>query len=203
MISLYSGTPGSGKTLHVAKRIKYHFEKKRKPVISNFEFKVGLLKKRGDATYICVSMDDLTPEFLVWFSEEYKKHRRVAHLGEGEILLVIDEAQLIFNSRNWTKTDRGGWISFFSQHRKLGYEVILIAQRIGMIDNQIRGVIEYMIEHRKVKNIGFGASIIDLLCGGNLHVSVKIYLPLNEKVTSDWFRADKRLYLLYDTYTRF
>lgn len=203
MITLYSGTPGSGKSLHVAKKIREHYARKKKPVICNFDFKIGMLKKKKEAAFIRVSNKDLTPEFLVWFSDEYRRHRSIKHVPEGEILLVIDECQLLFNSRNWSRADRGGWISFFSQHRKLGYEVILIAQKITMVDNQIRGVIEYMIEHRKVKNIGTAATIIDIIAGGNLHVSVKIYLPLNEKVYSEWFRADKRLYMLYDTYSRF
>ena len=37
---------------------------------------------------------------------------------------------------------------FFSQHRKLGYRVILVAQFSEMIDKQIRALIEYEYIHR-------------------------------------------------------
>ena len=41
--------------------------------------------------------------------------------------------------------------SHFSQHRKLGYRVILIAQFDRMLDRQIRSVLEYEYIHRKVR----------------------------------------------------
>jgi hypothetical protein len=44
-------------------------------------------------------------------------------LKEGEILLLIDEAQLMFNSRKWQNISRQGWLSFFSQHRHYGYPI--------------------------------------------------------------------------------
>ena len=55
----------------------------------------------------------------------------------------------------------------------------------------------------KVKNIGKGGFLFNLVAGGGLHVCVKIYKPLNEKVGSDWFKGNKALYALYNSYTRF
>lgn len=46
MISLYSGTPGSGKSLHVAQKMRKHFLSGR-PVIANFAYKASGLKKKG------------------------------------------------------------------------------------------------------------------------------------------------------------
>ena len=73
---------------------------------------------------------------------------------EDQILLVIDESQLIFNARDWQKAGREKWLSFFSQHRKYGYHIILVAQFDRMIDRQIRSLIEYEYVHRKVGNYG-------------------------------------------------
>lgn len=203
MIYIYTGTPGSGKSLHVAEKIRARVQRGG-VVITNFIYNCEVLRVKEYSGYMRIKNEDLTPEFLVDFSDYYKDVvKKVKHLKEESITLVIDECQLIFNSRDWKHQDRMGWISFFSQHRKLGYEIILVAQDKEMIDKQIRALIEYEIIHRKVKNINKIAALISMVAGGGLHVNVKIYLPLNERVGSEWYRADKSLYLLYDSYTRF
>ena len=122
---------------------------------------------------------------------------------EGEILLVIDECQMLFNSRDWGRKDRAEWLSFFTQHRKLGYEIVLIAQFDRMLDRQVRSLIEYEYIHRKVSNFGIKGKILSLFCGGNLFVSVKVWYPMKEKVSSEFFIARKKYYTIYDTFTLF
>lgn len=90
-IDLYSGTPGSGKSLHAAKKI-VDWSRQGKPVITNFEVD---LSKYPKANQICVDDDDLTPDFLVKFSREYFQGRKLTKKDEDTILLVIDECQLI------------------------------------------------------------------------------------------------------------
>lgn len=203
MIELYSGTPGSGKSLHATEKIKNWLELYKAPVLANFEFKAGACKERGYGSYLYVPNNKLNPELLIRFSEEYKRRRRWKQVPEEHILLIIDECQLLFNAREWNKPHMKPWISFFTQHRKLGYRVILIAQFDRMIDRQVRSVIEYEYMHRKVKNIGKAGLFLNIISGGSLHVCVKIYKPLNLKVGSEWFRSDKNLISLYNSYTRF
>lgn len=203
LIELYSGTPGSGKSLHVASMMRSWLHRWKSPVIGNFSFRASACNPRGYGSYLEINNSQLEPDFLEYFSEAYRKMRGWKSLPEEHILLVIDEAQLLFNAREWNKGDRAGWISFFTQHRKLGYRVILIAQFDRMLDRQIRSVIEYEHIHRKVKNIGVWGKIFNTVAGGGLHIDVKIYKPLNEKVSSDWFKGDRALYALYDSYTRF
>ena len=76
------------------------------------------------------------------------------HIKKAQTLIIIDEAQLIFNSRDWNgkNGDRMQWIKFFSQHRKYGYNIILIAQFDRMIDRQIRSLVEYEVAHMKMSN---------------------------------------------------
>ena len=38
---------------------------------------------------------------------------------------------------------------------------------------------------------------------GNLFVSVKIWYPMKEKTSSEWYRAKKMYYGLYDTFAMF
>lgn len=203
MIYLYSGTPGSGKSLHVASVIKSWIHKWKAPVVGNFEFNGLACKPRGYGSYLKCDNDNLTPEFCFNFSDQYRKERGWDRVPEEEILLVIDECQILFNARSWNEDGRTDWIRFFTQHRKLGYRIILIAQFDQMIDRQIRSLIEYEFLHRKVKNIGKGGWILNFLSGGGLHVCVKIYKPLNEKVGSEFTKADKKLFALYDSYVIF
>lgn len=121
MIELYSGTPGSGKSLHTAKELRSRLRMHKRVIIGNFYVNTKAIKRcRG--TYLFVMNDRLTPDRLLQFSRKLSNHlgRR---LKEGEILLLVDEAQLLFNSREWQNISRQGWLSFFSQHRHYGYPI--------------------------------------------------------------------------------
>lgn len=199
MIDLYSGTPGSGKSLHAMAVIRMALLT-GKPVICNFGVNVDLLRPAAAERYIYVGNDQLTPDLLRALSKIWFAGRRVR---EDQILLVIDEAQILFNARAFQARDRAAWVSFFSQHRKYGYHVLLISQYDRMLDRQIRAMIEYEWVHRKVGNFGLKGWILSLLAGGKLHVAVRVWYPLKQKVGSQFFKARKRLYALYDTYTEF
>ena len=200
MIDLYSGTPGSGKSLHCAFKLYYRI-KLHHSVIANFEINLNAICKHTDNFHFYyVPNWDLTPDYLVDFSRQYFGSDRVR---EDEILLVLDECQLLFNAREWQKQGRESWLSFFTQHRKYGYHVILIAQFDRMIDRQIRSLIEYEYVHRKLSNFGIKGKILSLVMGGNTFVSVQIWYPLKEKVGSEFFHARKKFYRLYDSYGQF
>lgn len=149
MIYLYSGTPGSGKSYHATVDILRKLRRKSKGkikmnrVISNYSLDV----KSSDFYYLDNS--ELTIQYLKDFA--LKNH--IAGV-EGQTLVVIDEAQIHFNSRNWNSNSniRMEWLTFFSQHRKYGYNFILIAQYDLMIDKQIRCLIEYQVAHMVINN---------------------------------------------------
>lgn len=196
MVSLYSGTPGSGKSLHVAKEIRDRLIL-GKPTICNFEINYSSFKK---AVFQYVPNDELKPTYLMNYSREWFKTHR---FREGAILCVIDECQLMFNAREWQATGRAEWLSFFTQHRKYGYNIILIAQFDRMIDRQIRSLIEYEFIHRKASNFGIGGQILSLVMGGNLFVAVQMWYPLKARIGSELFHSRKAYYTLYDSYTTF
>lgn len=203
MISLYSGTPGSGKSLHVAQRIYYGLRARRR-IVANFEINLDYVKKKRDKRKLrfhYIPNDELNPETLINISIDHFKKR--GHVKEDDILLVIDECQLIFNAREWNKSGRSEWLSFFSQHRKYGYEVVLVAQFDGMVDKQIRTLIEYEIKHRKVGNFGIVGKCLSIISFGNLFCAVRIWYPLSERVSSEFFKANKKYYRIYDTFTFF
>lgn len=82
------------------------------------------------------------------------KFHRPRH--EGETLLIIDECGCMFNCRIQDSLRRD-WCWFFTQHRKFGFNVILVSQFAKkMIDNQSCFVcVETEYRHRASETIQF------------------------------------------------
>lgn len=201
MIELYSGTPGSGKSLHVAKIIWERLRMYNCVIIGNFYVNQNTVKKRK-GTYIYVDNSRLYPERLIKFAIRYARHKG-RRLKEDELYLFIDEAQLLFNSRDWQLIKTSGWVSFYSQHRKLGFYIGLIAQFDRMLDRQIRSLVENEIKHRKVSRAGLFGKLLGFLTGDNLFIYIKIWYPMKQKVYSEFFLGTKKVYDLYDSYGLF
>lgn len=172
-----------------------------RPCICNFALATEKIKHSRTQDFHFVREDKLTPAYLIKFAQEHIK--KTGKVKEGSILLVIDECQRMFNARDWGQKGRQDWLSFFTLHRHLGYDIILIAQFDRMLDRQIRALIEYEYIHRKVSNFGWKGKLLSCLAFGNLFVTVKVWYPMKEKVGSEWFRAKKRYYGLYDTFATF
>lgn len=199
MIYLYSGTPGSGKSIHSAQviynQLRYHH-----PIIANFDIQVSKIKKANQEDFIYVPNEKLTPKYLREFARNYFKNHK---FKEGAITVFMDECQLLFNAREWNIKGRNEWLGFFTNHRKYGYDIILVAQFDRMIDRQIRSLIEYEFVHRKVGNFGKGGKLLKLATFGELFISIKVWYPLKEKLGSEFFRGKKKLYSIYDSYKTF
>lgn len=196
MIYLYSGTPGSGKSLHQAKDI-YHWLKRGKCCIANFDIDVSKIK-RCKGNFVYLDNQYLTPETLIKFSRVYYETHK---FQEGGLRVYIDECQIIFNAREWNISGRKEWLSFFTQHRKYGYDIYLVAQFDRMIDRQIRSLIEYEVIHRKASNYGVLGAWIGLFT--DFFVAVNVWYPMKEKIDAQFFTARKKYYELYNTYNTF
>lgn len=199
MIRLYSGTPGSGKSLHVAEKICNRLNAGR-PVICNFAINEEWLSKKPkrQRNFTCLFNNELTVNKLIDFSFQYFNGKTVK---EDSILLVIDEAQRLFNARTWDAKGREEWLNFFAQHRKFGYEIILVAQFDRMLDRQIRCLIEYESVHRKLLNYGWKGILLScLMLSPRLFVAVNVWYPMKEKTGAEFFKYKKRYSKLYDTH---
>lgn len=196
MISLYSGTPRSGKSLNAARRIIAR-AKSGRPVIANFACKLSKYKK---ANFTYCPNADLNPDYLIRFSQDYFQGKPIK---EGEILLIIDEAQLLFSSLDSWKRRRLDWLRFFTLHGKLGYDVILIAQNDRMIDRQIRGVIEYEFIHRKLANFGMRGLLLRFFTFGSGFIVVQRWYPIKQNIGQEFFKCRKSIYSIYDSYVLF
>lgn len=198
MIVLYSGTPGSGKSLDAAKTI-YNWCRRGAPILCNFPLNVDNIRVRREKQIHFIPNTDLNPDDLVAFSREYFEGKPCK---ENSILLLIDEAQLLFNARDWSVKGRDRWTWFFTMHRHFGFFIILCAQFDRMLDRQVRGLIEYEYIHRKVNNMGLKGVFLSclLLSPTNLFVKVKIWYPMKERVGCDFFQCRKKYYSIYDTF---
>lgn len=196
MISLFTGTPGSGKSLDVARMI-YIKLKLGHTVIGNMYVKPEKIAK-CKGKYIFVDTYHLQPSEFVEYAKRYHKHGK-----EGQSYIVIDECQQIFNSRDWNAKDRKAWNEFFQLHRHFGYNVWLITQYDRLIDRQLRALVEYQYIHRKLSNIGFKGKLMSMVAGGNLFIKVAEWYPLHENVGHEFFKYSKKYGEFYDSYSAF
>jgi len=203
-ITLFSGNPGQGKSLHLCMEI-YQRLKNNRNVIANFPIvesvfykkrlfssKIVKIKKMGKFEYIPNA--NLTVRKLVQYAMENHKPRE-----EAQTLLCIDECQLFFNPREYMKSDRLSWNNFFIQHRKLGYKIILVAVNGRILDRQIRDIIEFDIKHRQVSNFGG----IGKLFPRGLFACITYWCANKKKLSMDFIRYSNFYGEMYDTYKMF
>ena len=195
-ISLLSGTPGSGKSLHAVSD-GLDWLKLGRNLITNFplDWHKRLKKIKGD--YQFWKNSDITPVHLIHYAKEHHKKSEKA-----QTLLIIDEASMMFNARDFGRKDRMEWINFLANHRHFNFEIILIAQNDKMLDKQIRGLIEYDIKHRSLSNFNFITLLISKLFGG-LFFCVSYWYPIRQCNGKSIIRLNKSKARCYDTMALF
>ncbi len=194
MMILYTGTPGSGKSYHATSQV-WNLTGKHINVIANFV--INLPEKKQPYFYF-MDNDHITVNRLIEFSREHHKPNK-----ESQTCIIIDEAGIMFNSNTSTDKKRAAWVKFFSQHRKFGFDIILIAQNDRMIDRQVRAQIEYQYLHRKLSNFGIKGFFVRLLKGGAGFICVHQWYTVKEKIGVDYFRIRKKVAASYDTFGLF
>lgn len=194
MISIYTGTPGSGKSYHVALRVWRALRSRRiKLIVSNVDFSIP---EKYREKLIVIDNFHMTKQRLENIISE--RMQDGDKIREGQFLLVLDEAQLLFNARAWQATDSKGWIEFFTQHRKMGYDVLLVSQSDGMIDKQIRSLIEYEVLHRKVVRFGLIGIFFKIFFGD--FIAISCWYGVRQKVDTEFLRYRRKIGKLYNTY---
>lgn len=196
-ISLFSGTPGSYKSYHATGEI-IEYLKSGRNVIANFpiDYK-NVLKKEIKGEFIYIDNLVLTPQYLIEYAKEHHKKN-----DKCQTLVVIDEASIIFNSREFNRKDRTEWIKFLANHRHLNYNFILISQLDTMLDKQIRGLIEYEYKHRALKRYNFITWLLSKICGG-LYMTLEIWYPCKMRIGSRFCKFHKKIASCYDTMALF
>lgn len=210
MIYYYSGKPGGGKSLHAAKVIEEYL-RQGKYVIANFEFRDDLIKKHwahdlGKFVYWSddVLLDNVRDpvQKLVDFAAENHKLDKYGSVIEEQTLLVIDEAENLYNARTWQDRYRQRWLWFYSQYRKMGYIIIMISQNEKEIDKQIRGKFEYEVAHKRVGNYKKLGKLLEILTFGKVFCYVQRWYGSSGRDAKDtpvFFRGRRKYYKMYNT----
>lgn len=192
MLSLFTGTPGSGKSYHATERIDRCL-KQGINVICTYPIKTNY-KHRG--LFVYVPYYELTPEFLINFCMEH--HDLKCNPEKCQTFIVIDEAHLLFNTRGFDMKERQKWCEFLALHRHYWYDIMLLTQNDRAIDRQVRGLVEFNYKHRKLTSYGLkGFLLVAVL--HKKYVAVRYWNVLNEKCDAYFFNTKKKIFKLYDT----
>lgn len=210
MIYLYSGTPGSGKSYDAAELICKKY-KQGKNIFCNFEIDVDYLKQkypRSKAEVFCIDNRDLKYPFgLTGFSNNFHYRDKSGRVPEKQSYLFIDECNNNFDSRTWNEKGRAEWNHWFSEHRKDGFQVILITQSVDDIDKKIRKRIEIEVQHFNVTNFKMFGKLLSFLSGGNLFVRRSQWFTKGKnkanKINSQFCRGHKKYFRIFNTSKRF
>ena len=206
-ITIYSGTPGSGKTLHAVADIRNALNKPRgadRPVLANFDVDTSTCRR---SCFHRFENREITPRMLCDFADEFWDSG-IRPYSEDYLLLVLDECSLIFNSRLWMSKGTGkgdsrmDWLEFMSQHRKYGYKIILVTQSAKMIDNQFRMLVDDEVNHRKVDYMGAIGAMLGFLCDHRLFMLVHKLFQSNEQLGIRFMWRLDAVSSMYDTNTR-
>lgn len=219
MISLWSGTPGSGKSLHCAHEIKddlrfgknvistcyidttYCFMTKLQEFIFNItKGKVHLYNEdERQKNFHYIPIEDITPEYLYDFAAKHHKFGK-----EHQTTLVLDECVAIFsptvladNTKRWNE-----WDEFFRKHRHLGYNVIIIPQSKRLISRKVIEYCEFEVKHYNRKNHGNFGFILSLLFG-SLFSWALYWRGTKECLEQHFFRYSYLYGSMYNSYSMF
>lgn len=202
MIYFYSGTPGSGKSLQMAQEVSRWLKFYKKNVIANTRInREKVLQGKDGGRFFYVDNENLTVDFL------YKYAMKFHELGiESQTLVVIDEAQVKYSptavklNTQSNPRYRQEWLEFYTQHRHLGFDILIISQFDRLIDPQIRCLFEYNYVHRKANNFRTIGKLMTLF-KITLFVQVQHWYGVHEVCGTKWFTYKKKWADVYDSYS--
>ncbi len=201
IITFFSGTPGSGKSLETAHEVEFALKTLKKNVIANVQYNRDfiLMGKEGGRFFY---LDNVyfSPDFF------YKYALKYHDLGkESQTLVVIDEAQILYSPtacKLFSQENphyRQDWLEFYSIHRHLGYDFIIVSQFDRLIDSQLRCLFEYNCVHRKANNFKLFGQLLTIF-KIKLFVQIQYWYGCNEKCQSKLFIFKKKYSKIYNSY---
>jgi zona occludens toxin len=181
MIIGFAGTPGSGKTYEAVSKIIDNLRWGR-IVYTNID---GMSDPQCLEMIKCYcELSDLALMKQLHFLQDDQLADFWMHVTPGA-LIVLDEVQKVFSSREWQSAKNNAFASWASTHRHNGFDVVLISQAVERIDSAVRALLEWTYVFRKVNFFG-GAVQKKYICyayGGDdtganpLKKSVRTYNP--------------------------
>lgn len=220
MMYLYTGTPGSGKSLHVAHEIREDLRFFNKNVISTckidttycfmnklqeliFTLSRGKIHLYNDDSraknFHYIPIGEITPQYLYEFAAKYHVYGK-----EHQTTIVLDECVSIFSPtvlsediKRWNEWDR-----FFQFHRHFGYDIILIPQSKRLISRKIIEYCELEVKHYNRKHHGNFGWILSMFVGGLFSYSV-CWRGVKQPIEQRFFTYRRFYGSMYNSYTMF
>lgn len=81
--------------------------------------------------------------------------------------------------------------------------MVMIAQSMRMVDNQMRYLVEYEVMHRKLSSMGVIGDLLSIPFGGKLFYRSRYLAQTGERVGGSFFMARRKDMLMYDTHATF
>lgn len=199
-----TGELGSGKSLQAVAKIRDFLERGCR-VATNMDLRLEKLvskRKRADVTRL---PDWPTSADLDALGKGYEGPFDEKRFG----VIVLDEAAVFLNSRDWQGKDRTAVIAWLRHARKLRWHLILLSQDIESLDKQVRvALAEHVVRCRRgdrltvpvfsffTKMLGLGPIRLP-----QIHIGVVRYgSGAHAPVVDRWFLPDARaLWGAYDT----
>jgi hypothetical protein len=205
--TLLHGKRGQGKTLYAVDKMRQYLREGRM-IATNIDLNLEHM----------VSVDNRMCPFRL---PDHPELRDFEMLGDGNPdptnedkngLLVLDECAGFLNSRSWNdkKDERLKVIAWLAQSRKHGWDLILIAQAVTMLDAQIReGLLERSGTAVNLRNMhipvitGVGQALGLKLRFPKLHrINVRMGFHPKAPLMERWVTTGKDIYPCYDTLQR-
>lgn len=146
MITLITGTPGSGKTAHAVDLIQSEYSDR--PV-----FVMGIRDLQLD--HSVVPPVDKWTEFKT--SPEDPEHEQAWFTFPPNSVVLIDEAQTVFRPRA-VGSKVPPEVQAFETHRHLGIDFVLITQHPNLVDSNIRRLVG---RHRHIRTTALGRHMFE------------------------------------------
>ena len=223
MIELYSGTPGSGKSLHTAHEIAIWLKIGRNVIstcnidtdlvflnpfkkwyVNHFNKKPKRIKQDKRAkNFTYIPIEQITPEYLYKFAAIHHEFG-----NEHQTIVFLDECVAIFSPTVLADKKNGtqiwnAWDDFFRKHRHLGFDVVLIPQSKRLISRKVIEYAEFEVKHYNRKNHGMLGWIISLFLGGSLFSWSKCWRGVKQPIEQGFFTYKPIYGLMYNSYSMF
>lgn len=188
MITCYEGLPGSGKSYDAVKKLLVNLRSGRR-ILTNIDG----LQNEHQRTVIkhYTDFDDVALDSGLVHMDDEKTQEFWSHSKKGD-LIVIDEAQNYFNSRDWqskTNRDLGKWAAL---HRHLGIDVVFITQNMAGIESSVRRLVEWVYRYKKLNM--FGGAI------QKKYIRFAFFGESSEPLGKTICTYDKKIFACYSSY---
>lgn len=111
---------------------------------------------------------------------------------EKNSMCVIDEAQNVFNNREWQSEKNSECIKYLMEHRHYGHKLVFITPHIDSLDAGIRRVAEFTYKHKSFSALGNAKTV-------KCAIFDQCNLQKGPLQTFQW-RHDTRIYDCYRSY---